>query len=65
MKPVQIFPPPEGPTTPPSTTVPRLWPSLTLERQQQIAQCVAQLILRLRPASGRLAVKEDSDASPA
>jgi hypothetical protein len=64
MKPVQIFPPPEGHRTPPSTTLPRLWPSLTLKRQQQIAQCVAQLILRLRPASGRLTVKEASDASP-
>ena len=64
MKPVQIFPPPEGHPTLPSATLPRLWPSLTLERQQQIAPCVAQLILRLRPASGCLAVKEDSDASP-
>lgn len=64
MKPVQTSPPPEGHPTPPVTTLPRLWPYLTPERQQHIAQCVAQLILRLRPASGRPAVKEDSDASP-
>jgi hypothetical protein len=64
MKPIQTPPPREGDPTPPSTTLPRLWPHLEPERQRQIAQCIAQLILRLRPVPQPPVAKENADASP-
>lgn len=64
MKLVQTTSPPERHPRFPGTTLPRLWPSLTPERQHQLAQCVAQLSLRLHHATRRLAAKEKPDASP-
>lgn len=62
MKPIQTPPPDEGRTPRPLTTLPRLWPHLEPERQHHIAQCVAQLILRLHRPPQEPATREANHA---
>jgi hypothetical protein len=65
MKPIP--PPPPDPGCPPRarTPLPRLWPHLEPERQRHIAQCLAQLILRLHGMPQEPAPREASHEPPA
>ena len=63
MKPIQTPPPNTGRPLRPLTPLPRLWPHLEPERQRHLAQCVAQMMLRLHRTPQEPATQEASHES--